>query len=477
MVRSTRKAGFLFSLALFIAIAATMCITLLVFKSQLQTGLFLSWVVTIPALMYLGFSFKELEEYAYDMIRKIMQPICIIVVVGAMIGTWIVAGTVPTMIYAGLKLINPRYFLVTTLLLCSVVALFTGTSWGTMGTAGVAMVGVGVGLGIPVGMTAGAVISGAYFGDKMSPVSDTTNLAPAVSGSNIFDHIRHMMWTTTPAYVITIILFLLIGMKYGSDSADISLVNNICLKLEETYNLGLICMIPAIVVLVLLVMKKEPLPVLIIGAVLGLIISIFYQGNNLPLLAQIKIALGAVYTGAKSNTGVRELDILLNRGGIKSMYDILGTYIFALGLGGMLQGSGVLEALLKSFIGRIKSVGSLVFSTMVITYISDMVGSTLSFAIVITGTLMKPVFRQFKLKPENLSRILEDCGTMGAALIPWNTGAVYAATVMNVSPIEFIPYCFLNWTTPLISLIYGITGFTMTRYSDEELAQMDSEKV
>lgn len=462
MSDNKKMPSFGFAVFVLTLIVAVMSIGMIVFKASLQTMMFLSWLIVIPATMKIGYKFNEVENFAYDMMRKVMQPSMILLAVGAMIGAWIMSGTVPAMIYYGLKIITPQFFLVTTLLLCAIVSVFTGTSWGTIGTAGLAMIGIGTSMGIPAGMTAGAIICGAYFGDKMSPISDSTNLAPAIAGAKVMNHVKHMLWTTGPSFLITAVISTVLGLKYSASQVDYNAVNQVSDKLAEIFNLGIIPLLPALLVFYLLFKNKPPVPSILIGAVTGALVGIFYQG------ATLKTALATLYTGYVSKTDVVFIDKLLSRGGISSMYGVVGLFLFALGLGGMLNGTGILTAILNSFSSRIKSVRSLVICTMLVSYVSNMVGATISFAAVMTGTLMQPLFKQMRLRPENLSRIIEDCGTLGGPIIPWNTGAVYSAGVLGVSPYEFIPYCFLSFINPIVSLIYGVTGFSMTMLDEGE---------
>lgn len=448
-------------------IVAFMCGGMIVFKGSLQVLIFFSWLLVLPYAMYLGYTFKDLEEGAYDMMRKVLQPGIILLGVGAMIGTWILSGTVPLLIYIGLDIITPKIFLLTTLLLCSIVSLATGTSWGTIGTAGLAMVGIGAGLGIPAGMTAGAVICGAYFGDKMSPVSDSTNLAAAVTGADLVTHIKHMCYTTGPSYVICCVIFTVIGFKYAGNNLDQQGILAIMNGIAGTFKLGVIPLLPAILVFSLLVMKRPAVSSIMIGAVAGALVAILYQD------ASIATTLNSMNRGYSGKSGMEFLDKLLNRGGITSMYNIMGLFLFALGLGGMLQKCGILAAILSIFESRVKTTRDLLISAMLVSYISNCIGATISFASVMTGTLMAPMFRERGVRPENLSRIIEDCGTLAGPIIPWNTGAVYSAGALGVSPFEFIPYCFLSFINPVISVIYAVTGFTITKYTPEEMQEYE----
>lgn len=460
---NTKKPSLTLAIGTLAAVVALMTTGMIVFKASLQIMLFLSWVIVIPVGLALGHGLADIENAAYEMMRKILQPSTIILAVGAMIGVWIMAGTVPTLIYLGLSIISPQFFLLTALLFCSIISLFTGTSWGTMGTAGVAMMGIGAGLGVPPGMTAGAVICGAYFGDKMSPISDSTNLAPALAGAKVMNHIKHMFWTTIPSYIITAIIFTVLGFTNGTIQADTSTITAISNCLSTHYKLGFVPLIPAFLVFYMLFTNKPPVSALLVGAIAAVIVAIAYQGHT------IQATLACLYSGNDPKTGVVFIDSLLKRGGVTSMYGIVGLFFFALGLGGMLNHIGILETILASFAHKITSVPKLIVSTMAVSYISNMIGATISFAAVMTGTLMQPMFRKMRVRPENLSRVIEDCGTLGGPIIPWNTGAVYAAGVLGLSPSLFIPFCFLCFINPIISLIYGLTGFSITKLDKNEV--------
>ena len=447
-----------------------MVIGLLMYSVSLPVLLFLSWLIVVPFAARVGVEYSELQDGAFEMIRRGMEAILIIISVGALTGAWIASGTVPGLIYAGLKVMSPRFFLITTLFLCSMVSLATGTSWGTIATAGIACMGIGEGLGIPAGITAGAVICGAYFGDKMSPLSDTTNMCPAIAGTDIITHIKHMMYTTVPAYIISAVIFFVLGIKHGSGTADMSNVQVLMDSISQIYNVGFVIFIPAVIVLGLLAMKQSPVTSILFGAVAGVVVAVLYQG--IPM----EEAAATLYNGFSGEFGNDFLNNLLNRGGISSMLQLATIMIVGLGLGGMLRASGILPAIVDKLTDYIKTVGSLVLNTALICIFCNAVGGSQSFAHVMTGTLMQPLFRKFRLKPENLSRELEDVGTMVAPLIPWTGSGVYCATMLQVPWSAFAPYCFLNYLAPIISVIYGFTGFSMKEYTDEEIKELEKEE-
>lgn len=466
-----KKPTFMYALLMLLTAVAVISIGILVFDAPIQILMFFSMLVLIPFMMKLGFTYKQVEKSMMRSMGKALQPGLILLTVGVLIGAWIASGTVPTLITYGINAVSPQFFLVTTLLFCSLVSVATGTSWGTIGTAGIAMMGVGTTLGIPVGLTAGAIISGAYFGDKMSPLSDTTNLAPTVTGGDLFSHIKHMLWTTVPAYLITAIIFTLVGLKYNASSVDAASVNQLLAYLDETFHIGIVPLIPIIVLITLLMLKKPAVPSIFIGAAVGGVIAFLYQGFSFADTITI------FYSGYEVESGIEVVDSLLQRGGLTSMLALIALFLFALGLGGMLAEAGVLEAIIASFAHKIQHTGTLVFVTIIVSYATLAIGGSIYFSNVMGGTLMRPIFERLNLKPENLSRILEDTGTQGGALVPWTGSGIYTAGALGVATGAYLPFCFLALITPLISLFYGITGLTMTKNEEPKKKSKAMEPV
>ncbi|CAH2214587.1 Na+/H+ antiporter NhaC [Tepidibacter aestuarii] len=458
-----QKPTFGYSLTLIVSIVVLVMVGMIGFGASIITMFLLSWLIVIPASMRLGYKNSELEEFAYDVGKDAFQSNIIILSVGVLIGAWIACGTIPSIVYGGLKIITPKYFLLTTLLLCSLTSLATGTSWGTLGTAGLAMISIGSSLGVPAGLTAGAIISGAFFGDKMSPLSDSTNLAPAVCGGELISHIKHMIYTTGPAYIISAVLYTVIGFKYADKTIDYNQINQVLGILDSNFKIGFVEFIPIIFLFILLLMQKPAIVSILSSAVVGCVLAVFRQGEA------VSDILNYLLSGYSIDTGMVYANKLLNRGGIMSMAETVLLVFIVFLIAGILQKVGFLEALLTPMIERIgNSRTKLVGCTFIVSYFTNAFSSSMMFTSVLVGTLMTPLYKEFRLKPENLSRIIEDTATLGAPLIPWNSNAIFASQTLGVSPYEFIPYCFLNWITPIISLFYGATGITMTTF-DEEL--------
>ncbi|GIM32217.1 Na+/H+ antiporter NhaC [Paraclostridium bifermentans] len=459
-----RKPTFRFAMLVMIAIISLTTVGMVVFKASITAMFLLSWLIVVPAAMRLGYTNSEIEEFGFEVGKSAFQSNLIILSVGVLISTWIAAGTIPTIVYSGLTIITPKYFLLTALILCSLTSLATGTSWGTLGTSGIALMSIGNSMGIPAGLTAGAIISGAFFGDKMSPLSDSTNLAAAICKTDVITHMKHMMFTTVPAYLICIVLYTVIGFKYANNAIDYNQINQIKEVLSSTFNIGLVSLLPIIFLLVLLLLQKPPIVSILASALLGGIIAVIQEGQKVGDL------LNYVLNGYSIETGVTYADKLLNRGGIMSMAETVLLVFIVFIVAGILQKTGFLEVLLKPMIDRIgNSRAKLVGSTFVVSYFANAFSSSMMFTSVFVGTIMSPLYKEFKLKPENLSRIIEDTATLGGPLIPWNSNAIFSSQTLGVSPFEFIPYCFLSWITPIISFIYGITGITMKTYEEQDL--------
>ena len=419
------------------------------------------------AIIRLGFTWKELEEGILDTINNTMQAILILLIVGMLIGTWIISGIVPSMIYWGLNILSPGIFLVATTVICSIVSISTGSSWTTAGTIGIALLGIGSALGIPKEVIAGAIISGAYFGDKMSPLSDTTNLAPAMAGSNLFDHIRHMLYSTVPAMLISLVIYAFLGMKYAGHSIDTSQISQIQNALASSYNtLSPLLLLVPVIVIVLVILKVPAIPGLIIGTILGGLVAIFFQGASLQNVLEV------AQVGYTSHSGMLFVDELLTRGGLNSMLDTVSLMLCALTLGGILEKTGMLEVLARFILRFAKGTFGLVAATIFTCIGTNIAVADQYLAIVIPGSMYKEAFKKQGLDPKNLSRTLEDSATITSPLIPWNTCGAYMSATLAVNSFAFLPFAFFNILCPIVSLTLAATGIGITKLDNtsEELA-------
>ena len=442
-----------------------------------QIALTLAAGVGILVGVRLGYPWKELERGIVRGISLAMGAMLILLVVGALIGTWILSGVVPTMIYYGLKVLSPSIFYAAACVICAFVSVATGSSWTTASTIGIALVGVATAQDLNLGLTAGAIISGAYFGDKMSPLSDTTNLAPAVAGTELFVHIRHMMWTTTPSLALALLGFAAIGWlsPVPEQARDL---DAILAALDSSFVLGPHLLLPAALVLVLVWRRMPAFPALLIGALVGAVFAVVFQAQatlnyvgepDLPRgLALVKGAWMALFAGFALDSGNDALDALLSRGGMASMLTTVWLILSAMMFGAVMETTKMLEVLAGKVLSMVTSTGTLIAATLASSAAMNVVASDQYIAIVLPGRMFRAEYRRRRLHPKNLSRALEDAGTLTSPLVPWNTCGAFMAQTLGVATFVYLPYCFFNLLNPLISAAYGFTGFTITPLGEED---------
>lgn len=438
---------------------------------ELHIPLIMSAAVAAIVAILNGYKWSFLEAGILASINRSMQAMLILMVVGLLIGSWIAGGVVPAMIYYGLMILKPGIFLFAGCIICSIVSLSTGSSWTTAGTIGVALIGVGMGLGINPAMTAGAIVSGAYFGDKMSPLSDTTNLAPAIAGSNLFNHIRHMIWTVTPSLIIALILFAILGVGHASTDVDMSNVAMIQNGMLDEFNINPALLIPPVLVIVIVALRLPALPGLIGGVFLGCLAGGIFQG--VPLNQWFSI----LHYGYESSSEVPEIYDLLTRGGMDSMMWTINLIICAMCFGGVMDSSGMLGSLAKAMLKFARNTGSLVTVTVISCIVMNVIAADQYLAIILPGRMYKEAYEDRRLDPRNLSRVLEDSGTMTSSLVPWNTCGATMSTFLGVPQFGgptggFFKYAYLNLVNPLVSIFYGFTGISMLKMTDEEYAKV-----
>jgi Na+:H+ antiporter, NhaC family len=436
---------------------AALAVTIVVFKESAHIPLILSAAVAAAVGILHGRNWKDIEKGMVHGITLALSAVLILMIVGTMIGAWIQGGIVPAMIFYGLKVLSPGIFLVATLVICSIVSIGTGSSWSTAGTVGVALIGVGQGLGVPIPMTAGAIISGAYFGDKMSPLSDTTNLAPAVAGTDLFTHIRHMLAVVVPGYVIALIIFAVLGTRFAGGRMETGDIDLLLTTIDANFFIHPILLLPPLLVIVMVVLRIPPLPALLGGTIIGGIFAVVAQSASLAEVVR------AAQSGFESATGVAMVDELLTRGGLESMMSTVALIICALSFGGIMERTGMLEVLAAALLKRVRSTGSLVMTTVLSCIGMNAVASDQYLAIVIPGRMYKKAYEARGLHPKNLSRALENSGTMTSPLIPWNSCGAFMHATLGVNPLLYLPFAFFNLAVPLISVFYGYTGITMAR--------------
>ena len=394
------------------------------------------------------------KEIWYNL-KSVFVPIIILLLVGALAGSWLISGIIPAMVYYGLQVLNPTIFLPATIIICSIISIATGSSWTTSATVGIALIGIGTALGIPVGMIAGAVISGAYFGDKLSPLSDTTNLAPAMAGTDLFTHIRYMTLTTVPTYLVTLLAFIIISLTIETNgNSDISEILN---TIKTTFNISPILFIVPGVVIGLILLKTKPLIALGTGIVLALIFALFLQPNIINSLSDSKVTalFNAIFNETSISTSNEKLNELFSSKGMIGMLWTILLIISAMIFGGIMDGIGALARITSVLLSFATSVFGLFASTVVSCLGLNIVASDQYLALVIPGKMFKKAYEDKGLAPENLSRTLEDSGTVTSVLIPWNTCGAYQSGVLGVGVGEYFIYAIFNWLSPITTLLFA----------------------
>ena len=398
-----------------------------------------------------GWKWAYMEQGILAAINRSMQAILILAVVGAMVSSWMAAGTIPSMMYYGIKVISPKIFLVTAAILCSIVSLATGSSWSTAGSMGVAIMGIGTALGFPAAMTAGAVVSGAYFGDKMSPLSDTTNLAPAMAGATLFGHIKHMVYTTGVSLIVALVAYAIMGFMHASNNAvDMSAVQQISDFITSSSKVSVVALIPPIFVIVAVATKMPAIPALIAGTLIGAV------DEDADLMMQ-------------------KLASLLESNSVQGMMWTISIILLAMCFGGVVDSTGMMAQIADALLKVAKGRGGLVLATELMCLITNAVCCDQYLAIVLPGKMFKEKFEDMRLRPENLSRCLEDSGTITSNFFPWNTCGATMRSFLQVDS-SYIPFAILNWFNPIVSVFFGFTGITMTKLTDEEYEKVLEER-
>lgn len=418
---------------------------------------------------YYGKSWNELENGLKNGVSQALQPVFILIIVGSIIGTWILSGIIPSLIYYGLKIINPSIFLPLVALITAVVSTSTGTSFTSIATVGIALMAVGNGMGFPAAVSAAAVVSGAFFGDKISPLSDTTNIAPAIVECDLFEHINHMLWDTIPAFLISLVLYYFLGInQMASTSSGINEINSLISGLESVFNISPLLLLVPLLTIILAVKKIPAIPALISVSFMGGLFAVIFQSST------IKEVFSAFSFGYRGSTGQQMLDSLLNRGGISSMGGTIILLIIATALGGIMREVRILDAILNKFISLIKNEKQLGLTAIISTFLIGFSTGAQILAIIIPGSLFKESYKKFGLHTKNLSRTVEAAGTVGITLVPWSVPAIFAANMLGAEAISFIPYLFFPILVILINVIYSLTGFSIAK--EEMKTESDLER-
>jgi NhaC family Na+:H+ antiporter len=456
-----------------------LAINIIIFKENTLSGanqiiLLLSAAVAGLMTIRLKISYNKLLNAVNKSISIAIPSILILLIIGSLAGTWLISGIIPLMIYYGLQIIHPSVFLFTAIVVSGIVSLVTGSSWSTIATIGVALLGIGRTHGIDDGLVAGAIISGAYFGDKMSPLSDTTNLAPAVAGTDLFTHIRYMVITTGPSILLTLIIFLVIGFtnRYNHFETDI---REVLITIDSSFNLNPFLLAVPVILVFIIIKKVPPLPALLAGTLLGAIAALIFQPGLIKQLAgeginQIKasyiVIMKAMFGNIQIDTGNKAMNELFITGGMAGMLHTVWLILSAMVFGGIMEAAGMLKRITGAIISLAKSTGSLIASTLATCIFFNITASDQYLSIVVPGRMYSQTFKDKELKPEVLSRTLEDAGTLTSVLVPWNSCGATQAKVLGVPTMTYLPFCFFNLINPVIALIIGYTKFKIRRIAD-----------
>lgn len=437
--------------------------------AQAHMPLLLSCAFTAVIGALNGWKWNVMEKGMIQGISRSMQANLILLTVGILVSTWKAGGIIPSMIYYGLNILNPSIFLVTACLLCSLISLVIGSSYTTAGTIGVALIGISVGLGVNPAMTAGAVVSGSYFGDKMSPMSDTTNMAPAVAGTTVFEHIRHMVYTVTPTYIIALVLFFILGRNASAgDNVEMGMKDILQDAIQNEFTVSPWLMLPILFLLIAVIKKVPALPSMFVGVLMGLVCMVAVQGFHLNELFQIMhYGYESISADIKLTNGYTVADVV-GGGGFDYMLWTVSVVLCSMSFAGVLEATGMLGQIVEAILKIAKTNGLLIFVTIFTCIFINLLTADQYLAIILPGRMYKNAFEDRHLKNKNLSRCLEDSATLTSPLIPWNVCGATMSGFLGVETIKYMPYCFVNYICPIISIIYGFTGFSIEKMTDEE---------
>ncbi|WP_415721276.1 Na+/H+ antiporter NhaC [Photobacterium ganghwense] len=442
---------------LMVGFIAVMFLFLNVLSLPIQLALFATWFLVMGLGLRLGQSYHAMQTGLIKGIHNGMEAVLILITVGALIGSWIAGGIVPSIIYYGLSVMSPNIFLAAAFVICAMTSLSTGTSFGTAGTAGIAMMGIGHSFGIPLPLVAGAVISGAYVGDKMSPLSDTTVMTASLCKVDLIDHIKSMLYVSGPACLIAFVLFLLVGFFYIDGNVDTSRADAAMVALEQHFTISPWLLLPAAVVILLLSRRMPSIPVITFGAVLGIVCAIVAQG--MPTLDAVR----TVYVGNAMHSEVDFLNTLLNRGGILSMLEVIALILFALGLGGLMEQIGVLQVICNRFLTWANNAGRLTLSTLLGGFFGNFFGGAAYVSLITASTITEKNYDQQGIDRRVLSRNTEAGGTVTTPMVPWSDGGVFMATTLGVSTLGYLPFLWYHFLVLAISVFYGYANIAIWR--------------
>lgn len=453
-------------LALLIAAASS----IFIWEAGMHIPLLVGVLAAAIVAKICGWRWNEIEKMMVNGVSRALPAVFILLIIGIIVGTWIASGVIPTMIYYGLSIIEPSLFIPLVALITGIVSITLGSSFTSIATIGIAFMAIGEGLGFSPGLVAGAVISGAYFGDKLSPLSDTTNIAPAMAETDLFSHIKHMLWDTIPAFFIALILYWFVGRSgVAAHAVDTNGIDLIKTGLGDVFTIHPLLLLMPVFTIMLMMMRVPAIPVLTIVGVVGAVLAVIVQGSSVSAITNV------MTSGFSVDSGIATVDSLLNKGGLLSMLGTIGLLLIATALGGILEETGAFEVVTRKMIAGVRSTGTLISTTIFSTFVVAFASGAQFLAIILPARTFVHAYKEMEIDTKNLSRCVEAAGTVGINLVPWGVPAIFAASTLGVSPGEFIPYAFFAFLVPFINIVFGFTGWTITKKSYRKKEEIKTE--
>lgn len=444
-----RKPSFQYAVFVLLGVLAIVLGANKLISAPIEPMFLIAWLLIYPTCMHLGYDYKEIDEGVMESCKNGLGAILILLAVGGIIATWMASGTVPAIIYFGLKWINPQMFLLMTFVLCGLLSLACGTSWGTMGTTGIAMFAIGNSLGIPDGMTVGAIVSGAFLGDMLSPMGGSANVVSAVCGTTLMEHCKELVRITIPVVAIACGFYYALGLQFATTEFDDSYVMSLRISIASQFKMGVWTFAPIVLLICLLVTRRPAMLSMLVSALAAMAVSVVYQG------AALERSVDVFWSGYKIQTGQEFLDDLLNRGGVQSMFSTACMMLFACGMIGAFNTVGILDAIVVPISKRIRNVIQLTLISQVIAILGDVMGTN-TFSLLMTGSLMTPAYKRFNLHPTNLSKAVGATATVCCALIPWNISGIYVKALFGTDTLNFGPYALLAYLMPIMAFLFVV---------------------
>ncbi|WP_246231557.1 Na+/H+ antiporter NhaC [Sporosarcina jiandibaonis] len=453
-----REVSFILSIVPIFTLIVAAALSIFYWKAGMHIPLMIGVIAAAIIAVICGWTWNEVQRMMVGGVARALPAVFILLIIGIIVGTWIGSGVIPTMIYYGLMIISPTMFVPIVALVTGIVSITLGSSFTSIATIGLAFMVIGEGLGFPPGLVAGAVISGAYFGDKLSPLSDTTNIAPVMAETDLFSHIKHMLWDTIPAFFLSIILYWIVGNKILTNHiVDSNAINTIKIGLSDVFVIHPLLLLMPIFTIFLMIRRTPAIPALMSVGLLGALLAVLVQGRSVSTVVQM------MQSGFSIESGIDAVDSLLNHGGLISMLGTIGLLVIATALGGVLEETGSFEVLTRKMMSKVQTAGTLISSTILATFVIAFASGAQFLAIILPARTFVSKYKSMDLDTKNLSRCVEAAGTVGINLVPWSVPVVFSVSVLGVSPGEFIPYTFFAFLVPLINILFGFTGWTITK--------------